>query len=190
MPEANAQPWFKIGDAPGLRFLKEQISGMDALMPFLPRASVLDLGCAEGLIGKYYVDTLGVDVLHGVEIMKDRVEVARKQCAGYMNVNFWAADLSKPAEVDKLDGILPQYDVVLALAILHKLPDPVGVLKWAAAKARKALVVRMPGPDRIFLTRGEKRSRIDPTHILSGEFELLKAQIGPRSELTMTYKRK
>lgn len=190
MSEAGEIPWFKIGDAPGLRFLKEQISGLDALKPYLPRASVLDLGCAEGSIAKYYVDTLGVDIAHGIEILKQRVDVARKQCAGYMGVQFWAGDLDNLPELDKLEGLLPKYDIVLTLAVLHKLARPIEALKWAAARAGKVIAVRMPGPDLVFVARGSKAVRVEPQRILADEFDLIGKQIGPRSEMTLTFKRR
>jgi hypothetical protein len=178
--------WFKRGSEPGLRSEKEQLIGLDAIRPFMPRASVLDLGTAEGCLLKFYVDTLGVDLGHGVEIVSDRVEKAKEICKGYINLDFFCADLNKRHKIDRF--ALPEYDVVLALAILHKLEQPIETLQWAARKARRAIAIRLPGREQTFTDRRSGNVLVDPVAILP-DFKLISAQPGPRAEMTMIFAR-
>lgn len=185
MPESIA--WFKDGTSgAGLRSVNEQLKGLDAIRPFCRRGSILDLGAAEGSIGKHFVDTEGADLLHGIEAVPERVEAARKACKGYEGVQFWAADLNAPEAVQ---GLLAQYDVVLALAIAHKLTNPEKFARWAAGKARKVIAIRMPTASAIFRDpRSEYRS-FDPGKLLS-KWDLIADGDGPRSERTMVWKRR
>jgi 2-polyprenyl-3-methyl-5-hydroxy-6-metoxy-1,4-benzoquinol methylase len=183
-----AEPWFKIGEAHGLRFLKEQLKGLDDLPKWVSRAKVLDLGCAEGLIGKHCIDTLGADLVHGLEILPDRIKRAQALTEGYDNARFWVANLNNLPEVEKTIGAeLPEkYDVVLALAILHKLKDPAGVMRWAAARCSRTFVVRMPGYHDFFEDHRSKGARIEPDKILTG-WKRASDKQGPRNERTLIY---
>lgn len=179
--------WFKIGGAHGLRFLKEQLEGLDAVRAGCSRASVLDLGCAEGLIGKYLIDTCGADLVHGVELHPLRVEEANKQLAGYSNVKMIEGDLNEPEKISSDLGAEPGvYDVVLLLAILHKLRDPAAALLWAAQRCKKLMAIRLPTAERVFATRHDKKI-IDVAKILGANWHLLDEKPGPRRELTLTF---
>jgi Trans-aconitate methyltransferase len=192
-PSAGAEAWFKIGEAPGLRFLKEQLEGLVELWPLCRRARVLDLGCAEGLLGKYLLDTIGADLLHGVEVMPERVAVAAKLCEGYFNARFAAHDLNDLAGLQlKLAGLgeidsKVEYDVTLLLAILHKLREPAACLRWVAERTARAIAVRMPGPERTFLNR-HTNAVFNPFEVLKG-WQLISEKPGPRNELTLVFKR-
>lgn len=186
------EPWFKIGEAPGLRFLKEQLKGLDDLPKYASRASVLDLGCAEGLIGKHLIDTLGADLVHGVEIVEGRIKLAREQFSGYDNAKFWVGNLNNLPELEQTmaPDLLPKYEVVLLLAILHKLKDPVAVLKWCASRCSRALVVRLPGYTPYFEDRRSKGQKVDPAAILGGGWQLCSDKQGPRNERTLIFRPK
>lgn len=183
-------PWFKIDDQPGLRFLKEQLAGLDLLRELAPRASILDLGCAEGLIGKYYVDTCGADLLHGLEAEESRVAKARELCAGYEHAQFWPANLNDRDSIDATLPLLAQYDIVLLLAILHKLKDPIGCLRWAAARAGKIVAIRMPQAAPVFRDQRSGDVKVRPIEILADEFKLIAQGPGPRNEWTGIWQRK
>lgn len=178
--------WFKLGTADGLRSVGEQLKGLEQIRPFCRRGSILDLGCAEGAIGKHLVDTEGADLLHGIEAVPERVEAAQKACRGYEGVRFWAADLNAPEAVQ---GLLRQYDVVLALAIAHKLKDPTAFARWAAAKAKQVIAIRMPTASAIFRDPRSDFRTFDPSKLLA-KWELIADGDGPRSERTMIWRRR
>lgn len=172
-------PWFKIGDEPGLRELKYQMLGLEPLKGYAARASVLDLGCAEGLVGKFMVDVWGVDWVDGIEVVPARVEKAREICAGYHNMEFHVGNFDAP---DSLPELRSRYDIVLALAIAHKLKDPVGFIEWCAEKA-EVLAIRLPTKHKTFQSPRSKNIVVNPSAILDG-WELVSGQPGPRNEWT------
>lgn len=178
--------WFKIQDQPGLRVLKEQLKGLEPLPT--SRKTILDLGCAEGLIGKHFIDVFGADLVHGLEIVPERVEMARKLCSGYDNAVFSVANLDDLAATDRL--LLPKYDVVLMLAIAHKLLDPNKAIRWAANKAKEHFVIRMPGRDRTFVDKRSNNVKVSPLKLLAPDFKLVSESLGGRDEMTLIFQRK
>ncbi len=182
MSDEETMGWFKLGDKPGMRFLKDQLKGLEPLQKLARRATVLDCGCAEGLIGRWLMDTAGADVLHGIELVPERIEEARKQCAGYSSVRFEVGDLAQ-----EQDWLEPRYDVVLMLAILHKLRDPIEVLKRYADMA-EVIAIRLPTSERTFTDERSGNVKISPMKILRG-FDLVSDVLGPRNERTMIWQR-
>lgn len=95
---------------------------MDGLTDLLVRAqgmSVLDIGCSRGMAGHDFANH-GAKIVHGCELDKDAVFVARSVFADIRNVDskFEVVDLTKPKA---LDGFNAEYDMVLMLATYHKL---------------------------------------------------------------------
>lgn len=104
--------------------------------------TVLDLGCAEGLIGREFARTGAASVL-GIEVLETHLEVARKACAGYPQMRFICRNIL--THIVKLADQKPQqFDIVLALGVIHKMPDPAVPLRFAAQSARELLVFRAP----------------------------------------------
>jgi 2-polyprenyl-3-methyl-5-hydroxy-6-metoxy-1,4-benzoquinol methylase len=127
--------WFDIpGFQRGDRTLAEQMMGVDFEVN---GKTVLDLGCAEGLIAME-IKKRGAALVHGVEyndqILEKAIRLARGQVA------FFKHNLN--------DGLpsacLEQYDVVLLLAILHKLQNPDLALRCCVARARERVIIRLP----------------------------------------------
>lgn len=112
-------PWFKVGAKPGDRTLDQQLMGLDPLFAEIEGKSVLDVGCAEGLIA-IECARRGASAVTGFEIRSAAVETARKlvkTLAGVGQVYFETGDANHyPPNA--------RYDVVLMLAVLHKLRDP------------------------------------------------------------------
>ena len=137
--------WFKIdGVQDGDRTAEEQLTG---LRPALDQASgktVLDLGCAEGLISKRFAQA-GATVL-GIELLNDHLEVARNVCNG-LPVTFICASLEPYIHATPNPE---QFDIVLALSIAHKLKEPDLLLSFAARSARDLVVFRGPGKKSMF----------------------------------------
>ncbi len=136
------RPWFAVDGQPGDRTLEQQLMGLDRLREVVHDRSVLDLGCAEGLISVWCSITGACRVV-GTDVRAEMVTAAdRQKTKARGAVKFLAHDLDAdlPREISALD-----WDVVLALGVLHKLQDPEAALRRIAARCRELLVVRLPG---------------------------------------------
>jgi SAM-dependent methyltransferase len=127
--------WFEIpGIQPGDRTLAEQLRGVDF---DVNGKTVLDLGCAEGLIS-IEMKKRGAVLVDAVEyndyLMQKGISLARGA------VRFIRHDLN----LGLPPRCMEQYDVVLLLAILHKLSAPDLALRKAADRARERVVIRLP----------------------------------------------
>lgn len=128
--------WFEIpGVQRGDRTLDQQLSGLEIALQEAKGKKVVDLGCAEGLIAKEFAK-VAKQVL-GMECNHESVAEATKQLVGF------------PARVRQgnLNDGLPDWpcDIVLALAILHKLKDPAATVAGIANWNPRLVVVRLPG---------------------------------------------
>lgn len=137
--------WFKIdGIQDGDRTLADQLKGLaPALAAVNAKTKVLDLGCAEGLIAREFLRA-GAKAVHGIDFVEASVAVARKLCGNAPNVEFECANLNDgvPAPAKKRE-----YEIVLCLAILHKLRQPFALLAEVCHLNRPGLlVIRLPGP--------------------------------------------
>lgn len=146
---AREKGWFQIpGVRPhGDRSIAEQLLGLDRALAEVNNAhaagtplSVLDLGCAEGPIALEFAKA-GASRVVGIELLEGHLRVARKLCQGYLQITFHQAHIRDwiAAHPDP-----EQYDVVLALGIIHKLEDPNVPMRWAARAARSLLCFRAP----------------------------------------------
>ena len=127
--------WFHTPDRPGDRTLIQQLTGLDPLLERVKGCTVLDVGCAEGLISMHLADH-GATSTYGIEIVDGHVHVAR-ELRGRRICNFDVEDANhyKP---------MHRYDIVLMLAVLHKLRDPTAACRRFAAAARELVVIRLP----------------------------------------------
>ena len=133
--------WFKIpGVRDGDRTLKEQMLGLEPALAEAKGKTVLDLGCAEGLIAREFARA-GAKHVVGIELLAAHLAVARVQCKGIDNIEFICAHLGD--YIAALESI-PQYDIVLALGIIHKLHDPAAPLRFAAHSAKTLMLFRAP----------------------------------------------
>ena len=168
--------WLMIkGVQEGDRTLGEQ---MQAVWPAVAEAAgktVLDLGCAEGLIGLEFAKAGAAHVL-GVEREREHLEVARRLCDGY-RIQFEEFNLKQ------VDPDYPlAFDIVLALGIIHKLEVPERGLRFAARSAKDLLLLRSGRGSVNGIIRG-KFSRItcDSAAVLRAEgFALEKTVDGPK----------
>ena len=135
--------WFKSGknDNSGHRSLEEQMLGLKQALELAKGKTVLDLGCAEGLISREFAKA-GASLVLGVEAIKKFVKAAVELCRGYSNVSFILANLD-----DKVNTpVINKYDIVLALAIIHKAHNPIEYLQFSmdSCAAEGLLVIRYP----------------------------------------------
>jgi SAM-dependent methyltransferase len=127
--------WFNLPGRLGDRELDQQLMGLTQLLAEVAGKSVLDVGCAEGLIS-HQLARAGAASVHGVEIVKSHVKVARAM-TGTLPCTFEVADANHwepPAT----------YDVVVMLALLHKLWDPSEGCRRIARAASSLVVIRNP----------------------------------------------
>lgn len=176
--------WFAIpGHQEGARSIEEQLRGLDDVVAQVEGMSVLDLGCAEGMILRHMKQ-------HGAG-----------RCAGYEgNPDLYrAADgyLSPMgcevvfADLNVSQGFKREWDVVLCLAILHKLQDPDKSLREFADACRDLLVIRLPiGSDGVIQWKHGKHMTCDTREVLSDLGFILKAEEeGPRTERVHIWRR-
>ena len=136
--------WFKAkGVQDGKREFATQMIGLDLALAETKGKTVLDLGCAEGLIGREFAQA-GATSVHGVEMLPNYVEAARGYCAG-LPMTIECAELREYlGRFDDIAVPLPRYDIVIALAIVHKLHEPEVGLRFCARSARSLVVLRLP----------------------------------------------
>jgi len=127
--------WFIAGGRRGDRTFAQQRNGLDRLFASVAGKTVLDVGCAEGLIATALADA-GARYVLGAEIVPGHVELARR-LSGKRAVGFEVAD----ANVYEPPG---PFDIVLMLAVLHKLQDPSESARRIGAAAQELCVVRLP----------------------------------------------
>lgn len=151
--------WFRIpGVQDGDVTLEDQ---MIALAPALAEAggkSVLDIGCAEGLIGRQFARAGALEVT-GLDSIEAHLEVAREQCAG-LPMRFVHANVNDPQ---------PAYsaDIVLCLNVAHKLRDPAVCVRFAAESSRNLVLIRSGrGADANGVMRSKHHGTLCDSHAL------------------------
>jgi hypothetical protein len=162
-----AEAWF--GHA---RTLQEQLQGLEPALAAAPGRTVLDLGCAEGWIAREF-QKAGAVAVHGVECNAElKIDPA---------VRVWRWNLN-----DGLPpGLLWKYDIVLLLAIVHKLRNPEERLKQYAALATERVVIRLPiGSTGMIRSKNFPDETCNCAEVMQGVgFVLEQTLPGPRGEL-------
>jgi trans-aconitate methyltransferase len=164
--------WFPVRGEVGDRTVDQQMQGLTYLLQNVAGKTVLDLGCAEGLIDIELIKH-GAVAIHGVEIRPQAIAAA----------NELRGDLPITFEQGDMDEWRPKrtYNVVLMLAILHKLRKPEVVLSEMLPFCSDLLVLRLPpyatnpmvrdersGGEPIDLNRALTRGGFRSTHITLG----------------------
>lgn len=150
------KPWFAVGGKPGDRTLAQQMVGLDRLTASVPGKTVLDCGCAQGLIS-IEMARAGAKYVHGVEILQPFVDAARREAGDLKNVGFERGDMNHWTPSAR-------FQIVTALAILQKLRDPCAVASMLAHTATELIVIRTP-PARDPWVLPPERGRLVPHDI-------------------------
>jgi SAM-dependent methyltransferase len=140
--------WFKIdGVQDGDRTIAEQLKGLEPLLEEITRGvriwngvrapSVLDLGCAEGLISKACV-AAGAERVMGLDGNPEFIKLAYRLGLDIHRASFAVKDLNDSPDYSY------DSDIVLMLAILHKLRDPGKMLRDWSPFAGRLILVRLP----------------------------------------------
>lgn len=179
--------WFVIpGLQTGDRTIEEQRLGVENAIGECAGKTVLDLGCAEGLLSREFAQA-GAKFVHGVDSLGSHLVVAQDICASYKNVSFEQQDLNEPKPLRRT------YDIVLALGVAHKLAEPVIGIRYAAAQSTELVLVRMSR----HTADGLLTSKFKPYNVCNvneemdaAGFELEGIEAGPRSETVHYYRRR
>lgn len=174
--------WFNLPDHPGDRTIEQQMIGLRPLLSEVKGKAVLDVGCAEGLVGMECAKA-GAARVHGIEIVQKHVYFARDYCRE-LPCTFEEADANHYDPQEK-------YDVVLMLAVLHKLKDPTASCIRLARACTNLCVVRM-GPDKkevIIDARSDNTPHYIGDTMRQLRFVVETMQSGPFGECTWYYRK-
>lgn len=130
--------WFAVpGLQTGDRTFDDQAAGLDAAFAECAGKTVLDIGCAEGLISHEFARQ-GAASVHGIELLEEHLIVARQLGEGL-------ACTWQQAHIETLitaQAKPKRYDIVLALAVIHKVHNMRKALTWAARSSSGLLLLR------------------------------------------------
>lgn len=133
--------WFEIpGLQNGDRPLEAQVKAVRPAIAVAAGKTVLDLGCAEGLIGLEFAKA-GAKQVHGIDSIFGNIATAQEVCKG-RPMTFETADLNAYIKDAFARDVVPQYDIVLALGVTHKLHEPADGVNFAARSARELVLFR------------------------------------------------
>lgn len=168
--------WLEIpGVQTGDRSLDEQIAALRPALAECNGKTVLDLGCAEGLISLEF-SKAGASYVLGIDCVDEHLRIACEQCRGH-NVAFKKMQLFKANPDTPAD-----FDIVLALGIIHKMQFPERLLRFAARSARSLLLLRSGAGaiNRIIRGKHHKENPCDSHAVMREEgFALEKVVDGP-----------
>lgn len=168
--------WFLGLGRNGDRTLDQQMTGLQQVVDEVKGKTVIDAGCAEGLIS-IALAKAGAESCLGLELIPSFVEIGNAQAQG-LPCRFQVSNLND----DDLSSVEPA-DIVLMLAILHKCKDPTGVCTRLAGLAKDLCVIRLPpsGPVIVDLRSGGVPHDIGAAMTAAG-FVLEREDRGPKDE--------
>jgi hypothetical protein len=144
--------WFTTETTQGIRTLEDRTAGLDPLRKCINTLqtrqdiSILDVGCAEGLIADWITNGKS-NRLVGIEGDKIKIDSAQeifKDKIAQGTYKILRGDANDLARICAYRAVNDSYDVVLLLAVLQKLRDPMGCLADAVAMAGSYLAIRVP----------------------------------------------
>jgi 2-polyprenyl-3-methyl-5-hydroxy-6-metoxy-1,4-benzoquinol methylase len=184
--------WFAIdGVQRGDRTLAQQMAGLQLLPELVHERTVLDLGCAEGLIaveavlaGAVLVDAVD----YNEELLETAVNYRDSKGIDKNRLRFHRLNLA-----DALPTYLSaQYDVVLALSIIHKLYDMTTFVRRMAEQSKYVIVIRYPTNTRdgIVHCKYNRNLRVDvPRLMRMYGFAQFAEREGSNAELVVYWRR-
>jgi len=138
------RPWFIIGDNGGQLDIERQDAGLSQID--FKSKTVLEIGCAEGLVSLQNLKR-GARLSHGIEFRERAVEVAQS-IAGVLgksdSAKFYWGDIRATDTVLNQSGMLDRYDIVIAMAVLQKVPNQPEIFGKLLAKCSSTMVLRLP----------------------------------------------
>lgn len=189
----SAKGWFEIdGVQAGDRTLAEQLKGLEAALAEAAGRTVVDFGCAEGLIAREFARA-GAASVFAIDYKAEFIDTANAlpPVPGATQPRFVLGNLADLIRNERAGGEVWRYDIVLALAIVHKLPEPTAALEFMADCARSLLVIRLPiGSTGAFVTKSGT-AHCDTVRTMKRKaFNLERSERGPRGELVHYWRRR
>lgn len=179
MENAERRGWF--GDTVTL---EEQLRGLEFALAEARGKTVLDAGCAEGWIAREFLKAgaLKADAFDHSEFM---VAAAREAIGAGGRVE--RHDVNKPMP----DWMDRRYDIVLALAVIHKGKNVERIAEHMADRTRDLLVVRLPRRSRgEFGSKHWIEHRVDLNVLMPRlRFTLERMEQGPKDEMVQYWRR-
>jgi 2-polyprenyl-3-methyl-5-hydroxy-6-metoxy-1,4-benzoquinol methylase len=154
--------WFEIdGLQTGVHKLENRLNALRMLAEHAKDATILDLGCAEGLISAWLYDQGPARFVDGVEQHPPYLKTARELHGRNPAFRFFQCNVNEGFDDLILTKLLPNYDIVLCLCLAHKLQHPRQFLLKAARLCNRFFALHLPY-DIINDPRSGRRN-IDPT---------------------------
>lgn len=188
--------WFDIpGMQSGDRTLEEQMKGLEPALAACKGKDVLDLGCAEGLIAIEFARA-GAASVYGCDcniesIAAAQALVVRPETRPKSRIRFRVENINERITEELASVDLWRYDIVLALAVLHKMHDPERATQYAGRATGERLVLRLPeGSSGVIQSKWGKHPTCDTAAVLRAEGLEMEQQLkGPRGELVQHWVR-
>lgn len=181
--------WFVIpGEQNGRRSVDEQMLGLHPALEEARGRTVFDMGCAEGAIALEFARA-GADV-YAVDYKQDMIDTAKRVAVGQRRLAFEVVDLRNVIRKARLAGKWRTFDIVLALAVLHKLDDPKAATEFVAESCKGLAVIRLPihAPDGVIKAKHGSNSANVNTIMRAHDFRLEQTVEGPRQELVQYWR--
>jgi 2-polyprenyl-3-methyl-5-hydroxy-6-metoxy-1,4-benzoquinol methylase len=176
--------WFDLPGQSGDRTIAEQLKGLEPALAEANGKTVADFGCAEGLIAMEFARA-GAKV-RACDCNVEGIQIA-KRLEPSLGVSFEVCNVNVLVE---LGAMLWRSDIVLALAILHKLRDPVKATRFMAAAAGELLVIRHQGGSKGIVRSKWSEASCDSRAVLEECGMRLEGECqGPRDELVHYWRR-
>lgn len=176
----------------GDRDLSQQLLGLDTMLAQVSDKTVLDIGCAEALISRECARR-GAHSVMGLEVVEANAAEGARQCAGlpvtvlHRNVEHFVDDFWNLAEAGAL-----RFDLVLALAVLHKLKQPERAIQFIGRVCDERAVIRTaertPGYVQDVRSKDRRIELVAPLAALG--LHLVHHEPGPFNEWTGYFERR
>ncbi|MDZ4253985.1 MAG: class I SAM-dependent methyltransferase [Sulfuritalea sp.] len=183
----NSKGWFKVaGVQDGTRTLEEQMQGIGRALREARGKTVLDAGCAEGFIAIEFAKA-GAALVDAVDNNENFVRSARRYgkrlVKSVVHARFCDLNVGLP------EGCAQSYEIVLALAILHKALDVQAMTRLLAKACSGLMVVRLPRKSYGFIPAKHGNSSCDLNEEMPAlGFRLESVEQGPRDELVQYWR--
>lgn len=159
--------WFQIpGLQDGDRTVDQQLKGLGRALSMCAGKVVWDFGAAEGVIAREFMAAGAAHVM-GLELVHDAVKASKQVLENHAPARVLQCDLNDGAAVHNVlsENRGGGCDIVLMLAVLHKLKDPHALVEAMTYNGSPELVVmRMPESTPGFVQDRRSRMRVFDVH--------------------------
>lgn len=184
--------WFDIpGVQKGQRTLAEQMKGLEYGLTLAKDRAVCDLGCAEGLIAMEFRKA-GAASVYACDYNAALIDTAKRLTEGWKDITFQHIDLRELIAQEHDGADTWQYDIVLALALIHKFREPRIAVEFCADVAREWVIYRLPERNDGSAVRAKHSTgTVNVLAVMAAKgFNLDRVERGPRKEAVQYWRRR